>query len=343
MADHAMGSIALSALPIGAIAVMAALTNEVETATGFVAGAGSVGDGGSGIDLPEHERIGIELSRISSSAVASSFLQERLSSLKLTFPMAGARNTSDNPKVDANFNLLTHWPGVDSILLASGLSGAAWGGGVGHTYTVSSPAEACVGVWFGGLKVVYTQVYTTIAFKLTPGEAGLVEVTFSAGSVYSWGVQALTSILMGNQAIAPPVVKNVANAWSTTRPFTSLEITVNPNIKESPDSNAATGVRLSSEAVDVSFKTQIYSDNVTVDYERSQAILTSAPTADLVFTVPGAATVAGAVCNSYTVNLNNITPDKFKPVKIGTYLGWDVEGTANAITTAGTEFSLIFV
>jgi hypothetical protein len=56
----------------------------------------------------------------------------------------------------------------------------------------------------------------------------------------------------------------------------------------------------------------------------------------------GSATANGGVVNSYVINLNNITPDKYKPVKIGTYLGWEVEGTCNAISSAATEFALLF-
>lgn len=341
MADHSMSNIALCILPTASSATIDALTTTVTTAGGLVVGVGSTGDGGSGIELPEHERIGLELSRLSSSAVASSFLREQLSSLKITFPMAGARNTSSNPTVDADFDIATHFPGYDAILRAGGVAGSAWGGGVGHNCLIAAPTSAYMAVFFGGLKVVYSEVYTTLKFILTPGEAGLVEATFSAGAVGSWGAQTLSTVTPGNQATAPPIVANAANAWGATRPFTSLEIEIDPNVTQSPDSNAATGLRIASEAIDVKFKTQIYAATSDPDYERDQAISTSAPTGDIIFAI-GSATAVSSTCNSYTVNLNNITPDKYKPVKIGTYLGWEVEGTCNAISSASTEFALLF-
>lgn len=341
MADHSMSNIALCILPTASLATITGLTTTVTTADGLVVGVGSTGDGGSGIELPEHERIGLELARLSSSSVASSFLREQLSSLKITFPLAGGRNTSSNPTVDADFALSTYFPGFDAILAAGGLTGGAWGGGVGHNYLVAAPTSAAMAAFFGGLKVTYTEVYTTLKFTLTPGEAGLVEATFSAGAVNSWGAQTLSTVTSGNQATAPPVVQNAANAWGATRPYTSLEITVDGNIEKSPDSNAATGLRVASQGVDIKFKAQLYAATSDPDYERDQAILTTAPTGDMTFSI-GSATGVSSTCNSYVVNLNNVTPDKYKPAKIGTYLGWDVDGTCNAISTAATEFALLF-
>ena len=343
MADHAMGNIGLCILPTASLATISGLTDTITVSGGLVIGVGSTGDGGSGIELPEHERIGLELARIGSSAVASAFLREQLSSLKLTMPLAGARNAASNPTVDADFNLATTFPGLDALLRCGGLSGAAWGSGVGHVYTIAAPGAAALGVWFGGLKVVYNEVFATLKIKLTPGEAGIIEATFQAGTITSWGAQALTTITAGNQATAPPVVQGVANAWTATRPFTSLEVDITANITESPDSNAATGLRRASEKIDATFKTQIYAATADPDYERDQAILPTAPIGDMTMLVPNNTITANAgVCNSYGIKLNNVTPTKWKPAKIGTYLGWDVEGTCNAITTAGTEFELIF-
>lgn len=348
MADHAMGNIALCILPQSAQgtvnSTITGLTDTLTTADGLIIGAGETGDGDSGIDLATHNRIGTALARIGNSAQADQFVREVIDGLAITYPLAGARNTASNPTVDGDFSHATHFPGNDAVLKAGGLTGAAWGSGVGHIYTPSGSATyATVGVWFGGLKAVYLDCLCEITLTLTPGEAGLVKATFQVGSLSSWGAQALTTITPGNQATASPVVQAAANAWGATRPFEALEITIAPNIEESPDSNATTGTRRNQDGIDISFASTIYAATSNADYERDQLILTSANTDDMTMLIPGAATANAGVANSYRVQLNNVVPRDFTPVKLGSYLGWEVNGECKAVSTAGTEFSLIFV
>lgn len=347
MADHSWGNAALCILPQSAQgtvnSTITGLTTTVATADGLVIGVGDKGEGGTGIEMPEHQRVGQELARIGNSAQADQFLREVAANMKLIFPLAGGRNTAGNPTVDADFNLATHFPGLDAILRACGLTGAAWGSGVGHEYTPSGAATyATVGLFFGGLKVVYLDVLVALDVEMEGGKSAVATASFDVGSIYSWGAQTLSTITQGNQATAAPVVQNTAASWGATRPPRTLSLSINPNITDTPDFNAANGRRRAQESIDVTFSAEIYAATSDPDFERDELVKTTAPTADLTMLVPGASTSNGGVANSYSLAINNNVPRTAKPRKFGSYLGWEVSGEAKAISTAGTELSLIF-
>lgn len=345
MADHSFGLIALCALPQSgfgtANTTITGLTDTVTTADGLIIGVGTTGDGDSGIDLATHTREGLEAARIGNSAQADTFLRESPSGLKITFALGGGRNTADNPTVDANFNLATHFPGMDAVLKGAGLTGAAWGSGVGHEYKPSGDLTyLTVAVWFGGLKVVYQDVVvSSLTLSFPPGEKATAEVEFSTPTVTSWATQALTTITAGNQSTTTPTVQAVAHSFGATRPFETMEITISPATEESPDSNATNGVRIRQTGVDVTASSTMYAYTANPDHDRDVLILTSAPTTDLTFAL-GSATANAGVANSVAIELNNVLVRSIRPPKLGTHLGYEVELEGKAISTAGTEFTL---
>lgn len=347
MADHSFGNTALAILPQSGVGVINTtingLTSSVNTAQGLIVGVGDEGEGNSGIEMPEHSRVVKELARIGNSPVAGSFLREVVESLKMTFPLAGARNTASNPTVDGDFDLATHFAGFDAVLKACGLSGAAWGGGAGHEYTPSGGATyASIAFWFGGVLVKYLDALAKVTLKLTPSEQGLVVVEFEVGSVAAWGAQSLSTITPGNQATAAPIVQGVAHSWGASRPYEEMEITIEPAFEERKDSNASTGLRKAQSAIDIGLKTTVLAATADPDFERDQLILTSAPTADSTQQI-GTTTVNAGVANAVAIGVNNIEVSKIKPRKLGSYLGFDVEAAGKAISSAGSEFYLRFL
>lgn len=346
MADHSFGNIAFAILPQTAQGTINStingLTASVNTAQGLVLGVGTTGDGDSGIDLPSHTREGLALARIGKGRQADTFIREAASGLKIAFPLGGARNTASNPTVDADFDLSQSgvFPGFDAILKAVGLTGAAWGSGVGWEFKASGAVTyASIAVWAGGFMLKYLDVLVSkLTFKTPPGEIATCEAEFVTPSVYGFGAQTLSTITQGNQATACPVVQGVGFAYGGTRPFESLEIELSPTTEESPDSNASNGKRSRQTAFDVNAKGIIYAATADADMERDTLILTSAPTTDATFQV-GSATSAAGVANSYAFDLNNMTVRKTKMKKLGDYLGWESELEGNSISSAGTEFT----
>ena len=345
MTDTGFGNIALCILPQSAFgtinATIAALTDTANAANGLVVGVGDAGDAQSGITLPTFTRIGRDAARIGQSSQADTFIRVSPAGLKIKFPLGGARNTSSNPTVAADFNLATYWPGFDAILKASGCSGAA--DTLSHLYTATSDLTyASVGVWSGGyLDLFKDVVVSSLVFDSPPGDAGTVEASFSTPSLVSRVLQALTTITTGNQATAVPVVKGAGNALGATRPFESFTLTLTPTVEEAGDSNeTSTGRRIRQTGFDVAGKAVMYAAASDPDFEMD-ALEASAPTGDMTFNI-GSATGAAAVCKTYGVLLNNIVVRNTKKAKLGTYLGWESDFEGKAITTAGTEFTLKF-
>ena len=352
MADHSFGNIALAILPMASVSTITGLTTSVNTAQGLVLGVGTTGEGNSGIELPTHTRVGLELARIGNGRQADTFIREEASGLKITFPLGGARNTVSTPTVlDADFDLSQSgiFPGFDAILKAVGLTGAAWASApIGWEYKASGSATAAaIALFAGGFKVVYQNALVTkLTIKAPPGEVATVEAEFSTPSVNSWGAQTLSTITQGNQATACPVVQAAAFTYGNLRPYESIEISLSPTTENAPDSNTANGLRSRQTAFDVEVSGLIYAADSTgagaPDVERTTLISESPPTSDALFQI-GTAAVAAGVAKAYAIDINNATVRKGKMRKAGDYLQWESTLEARCISSAGTEFTLRFL
>lgn len=347
MADHSFGNIALAILPMAQVSTITGLTTSVNTAQGLVIGVGTTGEGNSGIELPEHTRVGLELARIGQGRQADQFIREEASGLKITFPLGGARNTVSNPVVDEDFDLSvsTIFPGLDAILKAVGLTGAALSGATdAWEYKASGSATtAAIALFAGGFKVVYQNaLVSNLVIKAPPGEIATIEAEFSTPSVNSWGAQTLSTITQGNQATSCPVVQSANFTYGNLRPYESIEISLAPTSETAPDSNTANGLRSRQTEFNVDVSGLIYAATADADAERDTLISPSAPTVDATFQI-GSAAVAAGVANAYAIDINNATVRKGKMKKAGDYLQWESTLEANVIGSAGTEFTLRFL
>ena len=346
MADHSFGNIALAILPMASVSTITGLTTSVNTAQGLVVGVGTTGEGNSGIELPTHTRVGLELARLGKGRQADAFIREEASGLKITFPLGGARNTVGGTPADADFDLSQSgiFPGFDAILKAVGLTGAAWSTGVGWEFKASGATTAsAIALFAGGFKVVYQNALVAkLTIKAPPGEIATVEAEFSTPSVDAWGAQTLSTITQGNQATACPVVQSANFTYGNLRPYESIEISLAPTTESAPDSNTSNGLRSRQTAFDVEVSGLIYAATADADAERDTLISTAAPTTDATFQI-GSAAVAAGVANAYAIDINNATVRKGKMRKGGDYLQWESTLEANCISSAGTKFTLRFL
>ena len=325
------------------------LTGALATANGIVLGDAEAGQGETGIDF-DQERNEKPLAAVTGSFTkqAGSFLRI-VPSLQIAVPLAGPRNNAANPVVDGDMSLATNWPGLDALLRAAGLVGAAWGGGVGFQFLPASAIPLTAKVWVGGSAAdafassyVLQDCFADLDIQFTPG--GIAVALFKIGGTRQGRNAGVTlpTFAYGTQAsVSPPTVQNAAFTWGMARGFEDLKVSIVNGLQVFKDSNVPGGEVTRQSAREISIAGTIYSDSTDQDYEDTNLDASVAPTADASFTVGTAAVALGAV-NAYYLALNNFQLTKNSARKIGTELARAVEGYCSG-ASANSEFELRFI
>lgn len=318
-------------------------------ADGIVLGDAGSGIGESGIEFAL-ERVEKAIAPVTGSFTAQfpSFTRQDVAKLTITVQAKGSGRTASNPTVDADFAMATHYPGLDALLRASGLSGSAWGSGVGHSYVPASAAGCTIKLWVGtstsGVLYVIYDCTAKLTMEITPGDVALWKFEI-AGTVSSVDATITTpSFAYGTVAsVSAPVVESAAHSFgisAAARGFSDMSITLDNLIEDVPDSNAVGGVRKRQTGRDVLLTATLFADSGDEDYEDSRLAATSATTDDLVFVV-GSATAISSAAKSWRVNFNNPNVRKNEVAKLGPSVARSIELQATA-TSANAEFELIF-
>jgi hypothetical protein len=318
-------------------------------ADGIVLGDAGSGIGESGIDFAL-ERIDSAVAPITSSFTAQfpSFVRREVAKLSITVQAKGSGRTSSNPTVDADFDVSTHYPGLNALLRSAGLTGSAWGTGVGHSYVPASAANITVKIWVGtGTGAVLYIIYDCTAkltMALTPGEIALwtfeIEGTLSS---HDATVTLPTFAYSTVSTTSAPVLASAAHSFgigAAARGFSDMTITLDNRIEEVPDSNAVGGITKRQTARDVSLSATLYADTGDEDYEDTLLAATVATTDDVTFVV-GAATAISSAAVDWRINFNNPNLKSQEVAKLGPSVARTIELQATA-TSANAEFELIF-
>lgn len=324
-------------------ATIKALTGSIDLADGIVKGHSDVGQYESGLEFTTGRR---GRSRGFASGgftwTGDDFLEEEVRTFALTFPLAGPRGTASTPAVDADF-AFPNDVGIDAILRAGGLVGAAWGGGVGEAYVPQNAEYITAKIWLEGQHWVLMDCICSLSFTLTPGEVGLVKATFS-GTVESVGTGTFPTFDYGVQdSVSAPVVESMNPLFPASlgvRGWSELEISIDNDIQAVPDSAAVGGRRAIQQGRDVTIAMKQFDTDADEDFVQTNVRQTGTPVDDLsLFT---GATADGAAAIHYMIFVNNIQLDEQTPDRVGGSSAPGISGRATS-TTDGGEFSLIFV
>ena len=332
---------------------IAGLTGSLGLSDGLVLGdpSGGVGETGISISLERSERDAVDVTG-SFTRQAGTFLSEG-GTITIVCALRGAGNTATATPVDADMALSTTYPGLNALLRAAGWNGSAWGSGVGHQYVPAAAAPVTVKLWEGeaaattGNAWVAMDCFASLSIDFTPGDVPIATFTIPIGSVYSF-TAALTvpTFTYGTVAsVSSPVVKNVGNVWgpADARGFSSLTVSIDSEIEETPDSNSTNGTTSRQTGRSITISGELYSEDSDTDFERAKLVGTTAPTEDMTFTVGTAADgTATNPCLGFIAAFNNIVVTSLEPAKIGPYQGHAVEGYCTA-TSANAEGSLTFI
>lgn len=320
-------------------ATIAADSGTIPLADGAILGDTASGIAESGITHSFTRRLR-DKGAVSASftELASDFLEEEVS-LSFAFPMAGSRQTSSNPVVDAD---LTHDQGINDLLAACGLAGNADGGGVGWIYTPADVSIATAKLFDSGVAWVIRDIRGDWSLTQVPGEIGIMTCTLS-GIVDSFSTVSFPTLQYSVQAtITAPNVSSVSPVWgSIARGWTDLTISCTNEIEKVPDSASSTGSGFEQTGRVITVDMNIRDDSTDRDFTRAALVKSSAPTDDLTATV-GTATGTDSAALAYQIACNNIDVRSYTPDVAGKKAASNISGVCTGLTD-GTEFSLTFI
>ncbi len=343
-------------------ATIAALSGSLDSSDGFVLGDGESGDAESGITLPDFVRQARAVADVADSFTkqASSFQRVDTQNLSITIQLKGNGEATDATPAVGEASILTatnpedQFAGVDALWQAAGLVGANGGANVEYDYTprigATSPSTRYVTIklWVGDLSFVLQDcIVDSAVLTFPPGGTALCTFNLRVGShdpdtQFNDGVT-IPTIDYGSQAsLSAPIVQGVANAWSTTRGYRELTITINQGIEEIADGNQATGVRLVQGERAITLDGAIWVDAAGSSFDFDNVVGTSAPTADMSFTVGTPSTAEDDVNNALILECNNLEHQSVKYNREGTTMVTEFTGAKCTATGAGLEFSLIY-
>lgn len=329
---------------------IAALATTVTNQDGLVIGDRDAGVLNSGISL-EIARIFDELADVPGSFTKqpSTFLRADPGTFSFAWQLKGNGATISGTPADAEYDLEAPTAGgdaitigIDTILKASGLTGAAWAGGVGWVYTPAAPGLATAKIWWGDMAVIIADIRANLSIEYTPGGVAIATATL-AGVVDSKVVETFPStITPGNlSGVAAPVLESAGNTFEAARGFESFTLTIDNGIEDIPDSNVAGGVVKEQTERSITGEMKLIADSVSgIDMEYDELIRATAPTVPLTFE-NGAAAGIGALAIGHQINLPNPEVRSWVPDTSGTKAAHTIE-LAMVDTAQDGEFALIF-
>jgi hypothetical protein len=326
------------------------ITTVLTAANGLVLGHAGSGVGESGIDLG----LGREFSDkglISGTLTRpiSDYLRKTVPTFSFAFTFCGNRANAAATPVDAN---MTPIAGVNALLVSAMMVGAARSGAdVGWTYLFSGsqfPISALV--YIGGMRLELLDCRaSSLELAYTPGQIPIATVELVVGSVKDVAVGGLPSTLTwGEQAsVSAAKVETVAHTWKNARGFSELTITIEPEVTDILDSNAADGVVKEIDARTVTIEGTMFSDDAGSDEGFDSDQIQAAAEGSLYplsFSVGDAAIGSGPV-KGHIISIPLPELHESEQSKLGSKAATAVTGVARgAAAGAGNdEFSLIWI
>lgn len=329
---------------------------EVILADGIVLGDPESGDlGDSGISYTESRRLR-EKAVVSGSFTkqASDFLAVDIDTLTFAFPFCGNRKTLSGTPADSEF-AFPNDVGIDAILQAAGLAGAAWSGGVGEIYTPANAAPMTVKLWVGKdgsgntVSRVFEDVFADLEISYTPGGVAICTVTMAVGSEtttnsYPKLETAPTFDYEEQASVSAPTVEEVGHAWGiggVSRGFEEFSIQIANAIEDLQDSNAKGGIRKRQTGRTITITGPIISDTDDADFELTELRRTTAPSDALSFQVGDTGQAAGTAL-AHQINVPKPEVRELGPRKFGPSISRDLTLVATE-SSANAEFELILL
>lgn len=320
------------------------------TDDGLVLGDSESGIGGSGLSLTMGRK-SRDTAMIGSSFTRglSDFLALEARTLQFSFPLCGNRGLTTGTPVDGDFVPLT---GVDAMLRAAGLTGAAWGSGVGHRYVTGGTETMSALIYYYGNRLELRNCRVSgFSVSENPGGIAIATADIAVGDVKdptaSGGSAAAIPATLdyGPQlSVSAPTTELVNNVWGQTRGWQSLVWAINNTVADIEDSNAVDGEvkAFTDQAIDVAATFWVDDTSEAEIFELEQALADAiGDLSQLSFTNGTPETTGGLPAVAHQFVIADPELDQTGPEKLGTQAGNIVTLRARS-ATANTEFELIF-
>jgi len=273
----------------------------------------------------------------------SDFLAAEVRTFTFATTFCGNRANASTPAVDADAEPI---PGLDALLEGAGLSGGAWGSGVGWQYAFSSTNPISALIYYFGNRLELLDCRCALSILFEPQSIPILTATIEVGSVKEhslpgYGVPA-TLTYGEQQSVSAPVIQAVANTWREARGFSTATLGITPTFTEIPDSNAATGVVKEQEDREVTFEGTLFADDTTDEgHEYEQLTAEAIATLDPISFLVGDAMTDGNPVKAVGIVINDPEPDEVTIANLGTKAAHDVKLIARS-ATANTELEINF-
>lgn len=318
------------------------LSGSINSASGVVLGSTGAGIADDGID-DEYNRELREKPYLADSYTRppSDFLRE-IATMTFTFPFKGNGNTISGSPADSEFEPIA---GVDAILQAAGLTGAAWGTGIGWSYVPADAVPMTVKRFGPGFAWVYQDCFASLSIPIPGGSISDIVATILIGSVAQFPTVAFPTVDYQLQAsVSAAAVEALGHNWgisAATRGFAEGVLTIDPEIEEVENVNAVNGRQRGQTGRAIEFNGIIWGDSGDIDFEHVELVRTTAPTEAQTFQI-GTAAGTGVQAKAIKVTLASPELRKLKPQKM--LDAWAVAAQLRAVDeTADTEFEMIFL
>ncbi len=307
---------------------------------GLILGDSGSGIGDSGLDFTVGRRRRVKAPVGSSDTrPIADFLAAEIPSFSFSFPFCGSRKTTTGGPDDADFVPLR---GFEAILNGAGMVVSDWVSGVGQSIIFGTPDPFSALIYASGLRLELSDCRcSSLSIDFTPGSIAIATAQIVVGSIkdpsaVGFAVAALPSTLDYDvqATVSAPVVESVANTWKNSRGFTSLVLTITPNIIELPDSNATDGIIKEVDGRETTIALTLFADDTSSDevYEVDQLFSTSDSQFDAVSFTVGTAAAQGEPALALTVSALKPEAIDVTPAKLGSKAG----NTVNMVLGSGT-------
>jgi hypothetical protein len=269
------------------------------------------------------------------------FKRRIVESLKLVVDFCGNRASPGGAPADADFVPIT---GLDALMHGLGISGSAWGSGVGQLHVYASTNPVSVLLHYNGVRYELLDCRVSGEIEFTAGSPAKGSFEIAVGSIKDVTEAALpTTLTYGVQAtVAPPIVEGVAHAWGATRGFETLTLGFEQEIEDVPDSNVATGFvkDKTSRVTKISIE-GLYTDDSDEDFADTQAAVNSSGSLSQLSFQVGTNGVTGQPVKAVQIVVPQPVLVSVEKTKLGSKAAENVELEARH-DTANAELQIIF-
>jgi hypothetical protein len=324
---------------------------------GLVLGDSESGEGGSGLSLTMGRR-SRDKAPIGSSFTKglSDFLALEARTFSFAFPFCGSRRTTtETTQVDGDFVPIV---GVDAILRAAGLVGAAWpDADVGHRYVPGGSEVMSALIYYYGNRIELKSCkVASLAIDYTPGSIAIATAEIAVGSIQAPAAKGFsiaspvlpTTLDYGTQlSVSAPVVESAGHEWNKERGWSANSLTINNAIEDLTDSNAPNGIVKEPSDQTFDLEATLFADEAAGDdpvFELNQALATVIGDLKALTYTIGTPEVSGSgllPAVAHTVNIADPELDETGPTKLGTKAGNVVSLRARS-ANANEEIEIIF-